>query len=427
MYRDIKTVAVLGSSGTVGSLSGGIIAQEGIDVYFLSRTEEGARKGMEKAVSQARSEVITKYITCGSYDTMLEEALSKADWILESVTENLAVKRKLFSDVDSLRKKGTVVSSTTSSLPLDEIVSEASNDLKEFFLSTHFYNPPGKMMACEITGIHQTKHEVVEFMSEFLRKKLRRVVIPVKNSVAFAGNRIAFSIFGYITSLVEQYGVELIDYIIGPYTGRLMPPLATIDLVGLDIHKAIMKNLELYTNDFMHKYLQLPGYISAMIEKGALGNKARHGFYRKLESGKCSYLDPNTCEYIPAIYPHIDFVEEAKHCVHMGLYRDAFDVIIKSRKPEASVLMNILCLYISYSYYLIGKVTKFSDGIEFIDKVMSYGFNWAPPSAILSLLGGRDKVSEMLLERGLEVPKFSDSVLKRFSCVQGQGRYFVAK
>ena len=219
----------------------------------------------------------------------------------------------------------------------------------------------------------------------------------------------------------------MMDHLIGGYTGRLLSPLATLDLVGLDIYKAIIENLYNNTNDEMHESFTLPNYVNKMIDNGLLGNKTKQGFYKKLESGKYSCFDPATSDYIPSIYPHIGFIEKAKHFVHMGLYRDAFDVISKSTNPEVSILMNTLCMYVSYSFNLIGEATELNDGIEGIDKVMSYGFNWAPPSVILSLLGGKDKVSDMLLERELKVPDWPESLPDQSAYLLGEGRYFVAK
>ena len=100
----IKNVAVLGASGTVGSLTGGLIAQEGIKVYFLSRQKERAEAGLKRAVAQARSEIIGKNIICGDYDTLLEKALSEADLIIESVTENLAAKRWVYELIEKYGK-----------------------------------------------------------------------------------------------------------------------------------------------------------------------------------------------------------------------------------------------------------------------------------------------------------------------------------
>lgn len=427
MVDRIKTVAVLGASGTVGSLTGGIIAQNGIKVFFLSRTENGARKGVEKAINQARSEVIARRIVCGDYEHLLKAALAEADWIVEAVTEDVSAKRTMYAEVEKYRRPSSIVSSTTSSLPLSALVDGRSEDFKKNFISTHFYNPPGKMPACETTGHDGTDAEVLDFMNQFLEKQLGREVIPVRNVAGFAGNRIAFVLFSRITALAEAYGVEMMDYLIGPYTGRLMPPLATIDLVGLDIHRAIIKSLYENTNDEMHDWLLVPDYVNAMIAKRMLGNKTRGGFYKKLESGRYTFLDPQSCEYVEAIQPHIGFVEKAKHFIRMGMYKEAFDKIRMAHCPEADIVTDILCAYIAYSYARIGEVTEPEYGINGIDRVMSFGFNWAPPSVIVQMLGGNEAAGELLAKKGFAVPKTLKSEQAPAMNVIGSGKYFVAK
>jgi 3-hydroxyacyl-CoA dehydrogenase len=423
----IKAVAVLGASGTVGSLTGGLIAQNGLKVYFLSRTQEGSERGLQKAISQARSEMIARNVVCGDYARLLADAVAEADWVVEAVTEDIGIKQRLYEQVESYRTPHAIVSSTTSSLPLSMLVQGRSEDFKRHFLSTHFYNPPGRLPACEMTGIEQTQPDVVDFMRHFLTKRLRRVVIPVKNIAGFAGNRIAFVLFSRITSLAREFGVEMMDYLIGPYTGRLMPPLATLDLVGLDIHKAIIDSLQVNTGDAMHDWLSLPGYINTMIQRKQLGNKTKGGFYKKLESGKFVYLDPVSCDYVPAIEPHVAFVEKAKHFVRMGMYREAFETILSAQGKEAEVVKDILCAYVAYSYLLVGEVTDAQFGIEGIDRVMSYGFHWAAPSVIVEMLGGSKTAANLLAERKLPVPKGLLNDLKSGFRITSSGKYFVAK
>ena len=349
MIDTIKAVVVLGASGTVGSLSGGLMAQNGLKVYFLSRTQQGSERGLQKAISQARSELIARNIVCGDYEHLLKEAVAEADWVVEAIAEDVGIKQQMYERVEVYKKPQTIVSSTTSSLPLLELVKGRSAEFKKNFLSTHFYNPPGRMLACEITGIEETDHAVVDFMRAFLVNRLRRAIIPVKNTPAFAGNRIGFVLLGRITSLVLEFGVEMTDYLIGPYTGRLMAPLATIDLVGLDIHKAIIDSLSEHTNDAMHSWLAVPGYINTMLQRKLLGYKTKGGFYKKLESGKYVFLDPVSCDYIPGIEPHVAFVEKAKHFTRMGMYREAFETILSAQGREAEVVKDILCAYVAYS------------------------------------------------------------------------------
>jgi len=424
---EIRSVAVLGASGTVGSLVGGLIAQEGIKVYFLSRSEERSQRGMARAIGQARSEVIGKNIICGNYDSRLAEALAEADWIVEAVAEDAGIKRGLYEKVEKLKGDEAIVSSTTSSLPLEELVEGRSEGFRRRFLSTHFYNPPGRMLACEVTGTEDTAPEVVEFMSDFLAERLGREVVRVKNTTGFAGNRIAFVLFGRITALAEEHGVELMDYLIGPYTGRVMAPLATLDLVGLDIHKAIIDSLHRHTDDYLHDWLMLPEYLNRMIGNGLLGNKAGGGFYRRHQSGRYMFIEPSSGDYTEAIGPHIRFVEKAKHFIHMGMYRDAFEVIREARGKEAQIVREILCTYAAYAYSLIGEVTEEAEGIGGIDRVMSFGFHWAPPSVILEMLGGKDSFVELAERSGIKVPDaIGPRAMDSLELLEA-GRYFVAK
>lgn len=429
MKNKINKVAVLGASGTVGSLTGGVLAQNDIQVWFLSRTLVGSQKGLAKAQEQARSEVIADNIICGDYGSMLKEACRQADWILECVTEDIAVKQSMYERIDEHRKPNSIVSSVTSSLVLEELPEGRSNSLQENFLSTHFYNPPGKMLACEICGQSQTDPAVVDYMTGFCRDRLRRAVIPVRPSAGFAGNRIAFLLFARITELAAEFGVEMMDYLIGPYTGRLMSPLATLDLVGVDIHKAIVGSLRDHTSDAMHDKLLLPPYVENMIASGHLGNKTRGkgGFYKRLESGKSVYIDPATCEYVPAFQPHVKFVEQAKTLIHLGMYKQAFETILNAVGPEAHIVREILATYIAYSYMLIGEVTDSQYGIEGIDCVMSRGFNWASPSLLVHMVGGKERAIAFLQSKNLAVPESlrSDSISQ--NCSSNAGKYFPAK
>lgn len=283
------------------------------------------------------------------------------------------------------------------------------------------------MLACEIASTSDTDPKVYSFMKDFLKLELRRVVIPVKNVAGFAGNRIAFLLFNLITRLAEEYGVETMDYLIGPYTGRMMPPLATLDLVGLNIHKAIIENLYTYTNDEAHDSLIVPDYVNKMIGNGCLGNKTKAGFYKELESGRHTYLDPSTGDYVPAIEPHVAFVEKAKHLIHMGMYQEAFETIKTANCEEADIVMDILCTYISYSYSRVGEVTAAEFGIDGINKVMSFGFHWAQPSLIISMLGGKECVIKLLDKKGFAIPDSLKSESESACHVRNHGKYFVAR
>lgn len=428
MIDNIKSVVILGASGTMGSLIGGIIAQSGIKVYFLSRTKDHAERGLQRAITQARSDMIKKNIVYGDYETLLESALQEADWIIECVSENIEIKFAIYERIEGFRKKGSIVSSTTSSLLLSQLCQGRSEDFEKNFLGIHFYNPPSRLVACEIASQSHTSPKVVQFMRDFLENKLGRIIIPVLGTTAFAGNRIACLVMSVVTKLVEEYGVEMMDYLSGPYTGRVMAPLVTIDLIGLDTYKAIIENLYKHTNDYLHDCFKLPPYMERMIENGHLGNKTpnKGGFY-KVDSGKNEFvIDHNTINYEKKKIYKVEFVEKAKDMIHVGRYKDAFNIIKTAHSKEADIVRRILCLYISYSYSCVGKVTDVRYGIDGIDKAIAYGYNWAPPSLLVYMMDGKEVAIRLLQEYGIEVPDALKNVNESFDAHLNYGRFFIA-
>ncbi len=93
-------------------------------------------------------------------------------------------------------------------------------------------------------------------------------MIRTADTPGFAGNRVGFKVLNEVAQLAEEYGPALMDRLVGPYTGRALPPLATIDLVGWDIHQAIVDNIHQLTDDEAHATLELPGYMRELIAQG---------------------------------------------------------------------------------------------------------------------------------------------------------------
>ena len=109
------------------------------------------------------------------------------------------------------------------------------------------------------------------------------------------------------------------------------------------------------------------------------------------------------------------------------MYKKAFETIAGAKGPEAEIVQEILALYLSYSYMLIGQVTDEKYGIECIDRVMMAGFNWAAPSMIVNMLGGKDQAIDLIESSGIPVP----DALQNDPCVQldffNAGKYFIAR
>ena len=404
--REIKKVAVLGASGNMGSLSGGIFAQAGIKCLFFARTLEKAEAGRDQAVGQARSDVLQKYIEPHSYED-LEKELLDCDWIFEGLAEDMKIKRDFFERIDKNRKPGSIISTVSSGLSIEAMAEGCSDDFAAHFMGTHFYIPPAKLPANELIFHPKNSFELRKFVEEFCENVLRRVNIETHNVPAFAGNRIGFQVLNEAAIYAEKYGVERIDYLVGPYTGRAMSPLATIDLVGLDVHKAIVENVYDKVKDERHDTYKMPQYMYDMIDRGQLGWKAgaKGGFFRRDENKKKLALDPKTGEHKPLEKIKVDFVEKAKVLIHGGLYNQAIDTIFSATGEDAEIVQHFILGYVSYSFSRVGEVTPEHYGIHGIDRVMSSGFSWMPASGLVDLIGGAKKTVELIEKAKLPVPK----------------------
>ena len=403
--RHIERVAVFGASGNMGSTSGGIFAQAGIPCLFFARSKEKAESGKQKAIKQARSDVLGKYITTCSYDS-LEKELPSCDWIFECLAEDLSIKKDFFYKIDQYRKTNSIISTVSSGLSIEEMAAQQSDNFKAHFMGTHFYNPATKLMANELIFHDNNSNELRRFVANFCAKTLRRQNIVTHNTPAFAGNRIGFQFLNRATQIAEEIGVQKTDYLLGSYTGRTLPPLATIDLVGLDVHKAIVDNVYKTTNDEMHETYRMPHYMENMLQKGMLGAKALRwgGFFSRDINKKKRVLNPKDLSHTPIEKISLDFVERTKSYIHDGQYAKAVDVIKTESGDDADLARSFILSYISYSFHRIGEVTPESDHIHGIDKVMTYGFSWLPPSGWLDLMGGAKEVIPLLDRASIPIP-----------------------
>src|SRR6185295_3358662 len=143
------------------------------------------------------------------------------------------------------------------------------------------------IVGTEVIPHADTDLALVRDMVTLLESRFGRIAIVTDNQPAFAGNRVGFKVLNEVAILAEKHGVAFMDYLIGPYTGRAMPPLATVDLVGWDVHKAIVDNVHAHTNDEAHDLFAMPAYMNRLVDKGHLGNKtaAKGGFYRRVKDG----------------------------------------------------------------------------------------------------------------------------------------------
>ena len=386
----------------MGSGAAALFAAAGVSTVLLARTREKAEAGRTRAQKLVKGKLAA--IDVGTYDDDLVRAVGRADLVFEAVSEQLSTKREVLAMIDRVRGRGTIVATVSSGLSIATLCDGRSEDFQRNFLGIHLFNPPTALRGCELIPHRESDPEIVEGMRRFLEITLDRVVIESADTPAFAGNRIGFKVLNEVAQLAEEHGVAYMDQLVGTHTGRALPPLATIDLVGWDIHKSIVDNLWDNTEDEAHASFELPAYMQRGIDAGHLGRKTRDkgGFFR-LDGTTHLVLDPATFDYRPLadmLPPAPAFIEQMNAALREGDHPRAFDVLVRAEGKDAEILRRILLGYISYALGLVGDVVERARDA---DRIMAFGFHWAPPTVLVDAIGAARTIK--LLERAdLSVP-----------------------
>lgn len=434
MARDIRNVVVLGANGAMGAGSGETFAAAGIPTVFLARTRDKAQKGLERAIGMAKAGAIAEDIRIGTYEDDLERECARADLIFEAVAEDLSLKKTFFERVDAVRRTDSIVATVSSGLSIAAMVEGRSESFRRSFLGMHLFNPPNVIVGCEVIPHTGTDPAVTAFVLEFLEGRLGRKVIRTADTPAFAGNRVGFKVLNECAQLALEHGVAFIDALIGPHTGRAMSPLSTIDFVGWDVHTAIVDNLHASTADEAHAAFALPNYMQRLIDAGHLGRKTpeQGGFFRVEKNGGGDkimlVLDPATGAYQPLESTEPPEIARRMSALHrVGRYREAMSVMAEAAGDEAALLRKVVLGYVSYGLCRVGEVV---DAVADVDRIMGFGFNWAPPGLLVDTLGAKRTVG-LLEKAGLPVPRVViDAAEKNQNLFNerhaDRGRFFVA-
>src|SRR5260370_23793575 len=195
-----QTAAVIGT-GMMGPGIAGTLALGGVRATILSRTEEGAAKGIESARRQirllqenglaepARAGLALVLVDASS---AFDATIARVDLVIESAPENMEFKQKLFAHMDSISKPDAVLTSNTSGLSITAIASLCQRP--ERVLTTHFWNPPHLMPLVEIVKGERTADAVAEGMRVLLRACGKTPVVVNKDRPGQLGNRMQMAL-----------------------------------------------------------------------------------------------------------------------------------------------------------------------------------------------------------------------------------------
>jgi enoyl-CoA hydratase/3-hydroxyacyl-CoA dehydrogenase len=285
--EEVKSVAVLGA-GVMGHGIAEVAALAGCEVTIYDIKDEFVASGLEKirwSLSKfAEKKSITPEMAEKSFSRLrgtvnLEEAVGKADVVIEAAPEDIAVKRELFSKVDKLAPPGAVFASNTSTLPISEIATSVSRGSD--FVGMHFFNPPPMMPLLEVIRGDQTSDESLSMAVALGKRFGKEVVVCSKDVPGFIVNRILGPLLNEAAWSVARGEASIlqVDSMALHKVGLPMGLFELADYSGIDtIYKA---GLAVSSRDAAN-VLVAPAF-KERFEAKKFGRKSGEGFYKYAE------------------------------------------------------------------------------------------------------------------------------------------------
>ncbi|MBT3312191.1 MAG: 3-hydroxyacyl-CoA dehydrogenase/enoyl-CoA hydratase family protein [Desulfobacterales bacterium] len=424
MVRKIRQASVIGS-GIMGGGIAALLASTGIKTLLMDivpfdlKDEEKDKPAARNKIVAAGFQGVLKSkpallmskkdaakISIGNLEDDFDK-LADCDLIVEVVIENVKIKQDLLKRIEGIRKPTAIVTTNTSGIPLKVMTEGLSNEFKQHFCGTHFFNPVRYMHLLELIPGEETLPEVLDFISQFGEKYLGKGIVWAKDTPAFIGNRIGLQGMGKILSAVKDAGLTFpeADALLGPAIGR--PKTATFkttDMVGLDTMQHVMKNnYDLCKDDEDRDLLILPDFITQMIEKNLLGLKTGAGFYKKEKTpeGKkvTKVLNTETWEYEAFDPPSFPCLDAAKK---ESSVEGKIKAIVNSDDKGGDFIWTCLSNMLIYS---ANRIPEISDTIVDIDNALKWGNNHKlGPFEVWDAIGVKESVERMEKE-GQKVPE----------------------
>ncbi len=300
-----------------------------------------------------------------------------ADWIIEAVAEDLAIKQALLAKIQPHLSPSAIVTTNTSGLPIAAIGRKPCPKFPPPLVRNALFNPPRYMRLVEIIPTPGTDPELAAAIAEFSDHRLGKTVVYARDTPNFIANRIG--VFSMLTALrlMQEQGVtiEEVDALTGSIIG--WPRTGTFrlaDLVGIDVLAHIAKNFAESRSDDASA-TQIPPFIETMLQNRWLGDKTGQGFYKKdpADPKNRLALDWHALEYRPAQRPKFPSIEMAKNAQSLG---ERLRLILNAdvKKDEASAfLIPLLTGIWSYAAKIQHEI---ADSPEDVDRAMQAGFNW---------------------------------------------------
>ncbi|MGB0880035.1 MAG: 3-hydroxybutyryl-CoA dehydrogenase [Polaribacter sp.] len=286
----MENIAVIGA-GTMGNGIAHTFAQFDYQVQLIDISQTALDKGIatitknldrmvakEKISEADKKKTLQNITTC----TAIKKGVQNANLVVEAATENLALKTKIFKELDEACSEDTILATNTSSISITEIA--ATTNRPEKVIGMHFMNPVPIMKLVEIIRGYTTSDEVTSSIIT-LSKKIGKIPVEVNDYPGFVANRILMPMIN--ESIETLYNgvakVQEIDTVMKLGMAHPMGPLQLADFIGLDVCLSILNVM--YSGFKNSKYAPCPLLIN-MVNAGKFGVKSGEGFYDYSENRK---------------------------------------------------------------------------------------------------------------------------------------------
>ena len=380
---EIKKVVVIGS-GTMGSGIAAHLCNANVPVTLLDLTTEISEKARDRILKSKPPLLLDKSqinnIQVGNIEDNFD-VVKEADWVVEAVVERIDIKHNIYEKIFKDRKEGAIVSSNTSSIPIQVLSEKLTAEEKKDFCITHFFNPVRYMGLLEIVKNENNDLAKINALKKFCEIELGKGAIVCNDTPGFLGNRIG--VFAMQVAMTEAFkmklSIEEADAIFGrpmgiPKTGVF----GLYDLIGIDLMADVLKSFikELSENDPFQEVAKEIPLVKKLIETGYTGRKGKGGFYRMNKTGATKVMEAinlETGEY------------STSQKINVGSDKVDLKSLIAREDKFGEYAWSVISKIIKYSSSLVPGITKdFND----IDEAMRLGFNWAKgPFEMLEEIG----------------------------------------
>lgn len=297
---NIKNAALLGA-GVMGGGIAWLFANNNIDIRIKDITQNAIALGYNQVIKIFNQLKKIKKITQEQINLKLVNistgldfiGFAKADFIIEAVVENMAVKKRILAEAETQVKKDAIIASNTSSLSISEMAHALQNP--ERFVGMHFFNPVNRMPLVEVIRGEKTSDETIATIVA-LSKKLGKTPIVVKDVAGFLVNRILLPYMNEAAYLLQE-GAEIrnVDLLIEKF-GMPMGPFILADIVGIDVGVKVAHSLQEAYGQRM-KVAEILDEIYSN-HKNLLGKKSQKGFYLHSKISKETEVNPEIAEIL---------------------------------------------------------------------------------------------------------------------------------